>query len=33
MDVITRQDLPRVFIEALTAARDRGAELGRNAEI
>ncbi|MHC4079888.1 MAG: pyrroline-5-carboxylate reductase [Planctomycetota bacterium] len=33
MDVITRQDLPGVFIEALTAARDRGAELGRNAEV
>ncbi|MHC4786007.1 MAG: pyrroline-5-carboxylate reductase [Planctomycetota bacterium] len=31
MDVITRQDLPGVFIEALTAARDRGAELGRGA--
>ena len=33
MDVITRQDLPGVFIEALTAARDRGAELGRSAGV
>jgi pyrroline-5-carboxylate reductase len=33
MDVMIRRELPDVLIEALTAARDRSAELGRDAEI
>ncbi|MHC4416442.1 MAG: pyrroline-5-carboxylate reductase [Planctomycetota bacterium] len=33
MEVMIRRQLPEVLIEALTAARDRGIELGRNAQL
>jgi pyrroline-5-carboxylate reductase len=33
MEVIMGRDLPGLLIEALTAARDRGVELGRNATL